>query len=80
MYKALGAAELKQATKSTQRVSNFLGSCWGAFQQWRKRDRLRTELYGLNDRELMDIGITRGEIDYFASYRGIDPRGIRSAE
>jgi hypothetical protein len=28
----------------------------------------------------MDIGITRGEIDYFASNRGIDPRGIRSAE
>jgi uncharacterized protein YjiS (DUF1127 family) len=80
MYTALGAAELKQATRSTQRVSNFLGSCWGAFHQWRKRDRLRTELYSLNDRELMDIGITRGEIDYFASNRGIDPQGIRSAE
>ena len=52
----------------------------GAFQQWRKRDRLRTELYDLNDRELMDIGITRGEIDYFASNRGIDPQGIRSTE
>jgi len=80
MYTALGAAELKRATRSRQRVSNFLGSCWEVFQQWRKRDRLRTELYGLNDRELMDIGITRGEIDYFASNRGIDPQGIRSAE
>ena len=30
--------------------------------------------------ELVDIGITRGEIDYVASNRGIDPRGIRSAE
>jgi hypothetical protein len=28
----------------------------------------------------MDIGITRGEIDYVASHRGIDPRGIRSTE
>ena len=80
MYTSLGAAELKQATRSTQRVSNLLRSCWGAFHQWRKRDRLRTELYGLNDRELMDIGITRGEIDYFASNRAIDPQGIRSAE
>ena len=80
MYTTLGAAELKRATKPTRRVSNFLGSCWGAFQQWRKRDRLRTELYGLNDRELMDIGTTRGEIDYVASHRGIDPRGIRSGE
>ena len=80
MYTALGAAALKQATRSTQGVSSFLGSCWGAFHQWRKRDRLRTELYGLNDRELMDIGITRGEIDYFASNSTSDPRGIRSGE
>jgi hypothetical protein len=28
----------------------------------------------------MDIGTTRGEIDYVASNRDIDPRGIRSAE
>ncbi|WP_424579093.1 hypothetical protein [Bradyrhizobium sp. USDA 241] len=27
----------------------------------------------------MDIGITRGEIDYVASNRDTDPRGIRSA-
>ena len=80
MYTALGAAEPKQATRSTQRVSNFLGSCWAAFHQWRKRDRSRTELYGLNDRELMDIGITRGEIDYFASNRGLDPQAIRFIE
>ena len=80
MCTAGGAAELKQATRSTQRLSDFLGSCWEAFHQWRKRDRLRTELYGLNDSELMDIGITRGEIDYFASRRVVDPQGIRSAE
>jgi uncharacterized protein YjiS (DUF1127 family) len=80
MYTSLGAAELKRATRSRQRVPSFLGSCWEAFQQWRKRDRLRTELCGLNDRELMDIGITRGEIDYFASNRSIDQRGIRPAE
>jgi uncharacterized protein YjiS (DUF1127 family) len=80
MYTALGAAEPKRATRSTQRVSNFLGGCWAAFRQWRERDRLRNELYSLNDRELMDIGITRGEIDYFASNGGIDPRGIRTAE
>jgi len=76
MYTALGAAELKRATRSRQRVSNFLGSCWEVFQHVRNRDRLRTELYGLNDRELMDIGISRGEIDYFASNRNTDPRDI----
>jgi uncharacterized protein YjiS (DUF1127 family) len=79
MYTALGAAELKQATRSTQRVSNFLGSCGGHFRNGANA-RLRAELYGLNNRELMDIGITRGEIEYFASNGGIDPRGIRTAE
>jgi len=34
----------------------------------------------MTDSELVDIGITRGEIDYVASNRGSDPRGIRSAE
>jgi uncharacterized protein YjiS (DUF1127 family) len=36
-------------------------------------------LCDLSDRELMDIGTTRGEIDYVASNRLVDPRGIRSA-
>jgi len=74
-----GTAGPRPAAAKRQ-VYSPLETYWNAFQQWRKRDRLRTELYGLNDRELMDIGITRGEIDYFASYRGIDPRGIRPAE
>ena len=73
-----GTAGLGPAT--AKQVYSPLKTYWNAFQQWRKRDSLRTELYSLNDRELMDIGITRGEIDYFASNRGIDPRGIRSAE
>jgi uncharacterized protein YjiS (DUF1127 family) len=61
---------LAQPNASTQRVSY-----WRAFREWRKRERLRAELYGLNDSELMDIGVTRGEIDYCASNRSIDPRG-----
>ena len=74
-----GTAGLGPATAKRQ-VYSPLETFWNAFQQWRKRDRLRTELYGLNDRELMDIGIACGEIDYFASNGGIDPRGIRTAE
>ena len=80
MNTARGAIDLGQTTGSTRRVSSFFKSYWGAFQEWRKRERLRADLCSLNDRELMDIGITRGEIDYFASNRGIDPQGIRSAE
>ena len=30
----------------------------------------------LSDRELMDIGTTRGEIDYVTSNRSIDPTGF----
>jgi uncharacterized protein YjiS (DUF1127 family) len=74
-----GATELRQATAKRQ-VYSPLEIYWDAFQQWRKRQRLRATLYDLSDRELMDIGTTRGEIDYVASNRGIDPRGIRSAE
>ena len=71
--------ELGQVTARRQ-VSSPLEKYWGAFQEWRKRQRLRANLCDLSDRELMDIGITRGEIDYVASNRGCDPRGIRSAE
>ena len=74
-----GATGLGQTAASTRRVSSVFKRYWGAFQERRKRQRLRAT-FDLSDRELMDIGTTRGEIDYVASNRGIDPRGIRSAE
>jgi uncharacterized protein YjiS (DUF1127 family) len=69
-----------QTAASTRRILTFFERYWGSFQEWRRRQRLRTTLRDLSDRELMDIGTTRGEIDYVASNRGIDPRGIRFAE
>jgi uncharacterized protein YjiS (DUF1127 family) len=69
---ALGPASAKR------QVYSPLETYWNAFQEWRKRQRLRATLCDLNDRELMDIGIARGEIDYVASNRSIDSRGIRS--
>ena len=79
MSTAHGATWLEQTSASTRHVSSFFRKYWGAFQERRKRQRLRATLCDLSDRELMDIGTTRGEIDYVASNRGIDPRGIRSA-
>ena len=70
---------LAQTTASTPRVSGAFNNFWGAFQEWRKWERLRADLCNLSDRELMDIGTTRGEIDYLALNRDTDPRGIRSA-
>ncbi len=80
MSTTYGSTGLGQAAASTRRVSSFFERCCGAFQEWRKRQRLHATLCDLSDRELMDIGTTRGETDYVASNRGIDPRGIRSAE
>ena len=71
--------ELGPVTARRQ-VYSPLETYWNAFQEWRKRGKLRAELSHLTDSELADIGITRGEIDYVASHRDIDPRSIRSAE
>lgn len=75
-----GATARGRTAASTRHVSSFFQRYWRAFQQWRSRERLRADLCNLSDRELMDIGTTRGEIDYVASNPGLDPRGIRSAE
>jgi uncharacterized protein YjiS (DUF1127 family) len=79
MNTAHNAIGLGRMTGSTRRVSSFVKRYWDAFQERRKRERLRADLSDLNDWELQDIGITRGEIDYIASNRSIDPRANRSA-
>ena len=71
-----GALSRQDATgktgASTRRALSFLRRCWRAFQERRQRQRLRLSLHHLSDRELMDIGITRGEIDFIAAHRAID--------
>jgi len=78
MSTTYGATGLGRTAASTRRVSSVFKRYWGAFQERRKRQMLRATLCDLSDRELMDIGTTRGEIDYAASNRSFDPRGIRS--
>jgi uncharacterized protein YjiS (DUF1127 family) len=39
---------------------------------WRQRQRSQTTLHELSDRALMDIGVTRAEIDHIAPHRVID--------
>ena len=72
-----GTTKLGPITARRQ-VYSPLEAYWNTFQEWRKRDRLRAELHRLTDSELLDIGISRGEIDYVASHRDTDPRCIRS--
>jgi uncharacterized protein YjiS (DUF1127 family) len=76
MNKTYNATGLAQTPASTRRASRTFQTFWDTFQEWRKWERLRADLCNLSDWELMDIGITRGEIDYVASNRDIDPRGI----
>jgi uncharacterized protein YjiS (DUF1127 family) len=59
--------KLQHPTTTGRSVYSPLEAYWKVFRVWRKRRRLQTELCGLTDHELMDIGITRGEIDYVTS-------------
>jgi len=80
MSMTLGTTWLERTFVSTRHVSSLIWKYWDAFQERRERQKLRATMSDLSDRELMDIGTTRGEIDYVASQRGIDPRDIRSGE
>jgi uncharacterized protein YjiS (DUF1127 family) len=57
---------------STPSVLSLLKGYWRAFQQRRQRDRLRVSLQDLSDRELMDIGLSPGDIDYIVAHRAIE--------
>jgi len=67
-----------QTTGWTWRVFSLLERYRVAFQKWREREKLRTDLCSLNDNELQDIGIARGEIDYVVSNRAINRQGVRT--
>ncbi|MBR0754506.1 DUF1127 domain-containing protein [Bradyrhizobium jicamae] len=57
---------------STRNVLGLLKRYWRAFQLRWQRQSLRDTLHDLSDRELLDIGLTRGEIDYLTPERAID--------
>ncbi|MBR0830668.1 hypothetical protein JQ596_34695 [Bradyrhizobium manausense] len=71
---------LRGSRIQTYGVAGLFRTCWNAFQEWRTRRALQGVLRGLSDQELMDIGTTRGEIDYVAANRSTDPRGNLSAQ
>jgi uncharacterized protein YjiS (DUF1127 family) len=57
---------------STRGALHLLLGYWRAFQAWRRRRRTRTCLHDLSDRQLMDIGVTRTEIDCIEARRAVD--------
>ena len=68
--------ELTQTLVSERPGLTFLKRSWGALLEWRERCKLRARLYDLTDRELRDIGITRGEVEYVAGNRSKDFRSV----
>ncbi|MGY4429377.1 uncharacterized protein YjiS (DUF1127 family) [Bradyrhizobium sp. F1.13.1] len=56
---------------STHSILGLLAQYWRALQDWRWRQGPHIALQDLSDRELMDIGLTRGEIDSIAPERAI---------
>ena len=57
---------------STRSLSGLLQRCWRAFRNWRQRKRLRVSLRDLSERQLMDIGLTPGDIDYIVAHRALE--------
>jgi uncharacterized protein YjiS (DUF1127 family) len=62
-----GTTWLERTPVSTRHVSSFIWKYWNAFRERCERRKLLVTLSSLSDTELMDIGITRSEIDYVAS-------------
>lgn len=75
MKTAVNAFEPRQPAVTVRLGLGLLARCRDALLEWRKRGKLRAELDGLSDRELLDIGIARGELDYVTCNRIVDPRG-----
>ena len=61
---ALSEKDAGRTVASTRSVLSLFKRYWRAFRERR--------LHDLSDRELMDIGVTRGEIDHIARHRAID--------
>ena len=57
---------------STRSVLSLLKRYWRAFQTRRQRQSSGTALPDLSDKQLIDIGLTRDEIDYITPQRAID--------
>jgi uncharacterized protein YjiS (DUF1127 family) len=78
MTTTFSTTALSQTTTTKRHLVGLFGRYLDAYREWRRRERLRADLCALDDRELQDIGIARGEVDYVASHRSGDPRGVKS--
>lgn len=57
---------------STRSVLSLLERYWRAFQDSGRRRRMRVSLRDLDERQLMDIGLTADEIDHIVAHRAAE--------
>ena len=65
------------AGPAARSVLGLLKQYWSAL--WQRRQGRRLALQDLSDRDLMDIGLTRAEVDHFTPERAIDRLRDRAA-
>ena len=58
--------------ESTRSVLGSLRGYWRAFRERRRRNRLRVSVNDLSDRQLMDIGLTTGDIERIVAHRAFE--------
>ncbi|MGL9616410.1 DUF1127 domain-containing protein [Bradyrhizobium sp. U531] len=68
--------DARGAAEPAQSLLGLLTQYWDAL----RRRHSQVALQGLSDRELRDIGLTRGEIDYLTPQRAVDALRDRAAD
>lgn len=69
---SLDALPQSRAAASTRSIRCVLQRYWRAFQERRRAASSRTALICMSDRQLLDIGLSRDQVDYIAPQRAID--------
>jgi uncharacterized protein YjiS (DUF1127 family) len=59
-----------QYRKFAATVANFINNWLAAWIAHQEREAARKMLFGFNDRQLRDIGISRSQIDYIVDHSG----------
>ena len=57
---------------STRNVLRSLRGYWRTFRERRRRNKLRVSVNDLSDRQLMDIGLTTGDIERIVAHRAFE--------
>lgn len=75
----LGDSNVERARDVGEGIAQALVSFVRRFQAWQARAAAASALYEMSDRELRDIGITRGEIDQALKGRPVEAGAVVAA-